>query len=175
MPDRLGSDEKPTWVQFSLCISKCPVFTHKRQLDIVLEQEMIANMTHEQANQILRPAVIVWAFFGLIGIPFAVYIDLFGGWRWPPYNAIYDQMIVSVYFALGICAALAIKNPLRHISFLWFVVLSSLTHGLVMLFHASYDPMHLHHLFGDVWILAGGASLAWPLLRLRRADDDGVR
>ena len=128
-------------------------------------------MTQEQANRALRPAVIVWAFSGLFGIPFAVYFDLFGGWRWPPYNAIYDQMMVSVYFALGICAARAIKNPVKHVSFLWFVAISSFTHGLVMLFHASHDTMHLRHLFGDVWILAGGASLAWPLLRFENAED----
>ena len=128
-------------------------------------------VTRQQANRALRPAVIVWAFFGLAGIPFAVYFDLLGGWRWPPYNAIYDQMMVSVYFALGICAARAVKDPVRHVSFLWFVVVSSVTHGLVMLFHASQDPMHLRHLFGDVWILAGGASLAWPLLRLSGTDD----
>ena len=127
-------------------------------------------MTREQANRALRPAVIVWTFFGLIGIPFAVYTDLFGGWRWPPYNAIYDQMMVSVYFALGICAARAIKDPISHLSFLWFIVVSSLTHGLVMFFHASHDAMHIRHLAGDVWILAGGASLAWPLLRLRTFD-----
>ena len=109
--------------------------------------------TDDQANRALRPAVILWAFSGLIGIPAAVYFDLLGGWRWPPYNAIYDQMIVSVYFALGVCAARAVKNPIRHGSFLWFVAISSFTHGLVMLFHALHEPAHLHHLFGDVWIL----------------------
>jgi len=128
-------------------------------------------MTDDQANRALRPAVILWAFAGLVGIPLAVYFDLLGGWRWPPYNAIYDQMIVSVYFALGVCAARAIKNPIRHGSFLWFVAISSFTHGLVMLFHALHDQMHLNHLIGDVWILAGGVSLAWPLWRSRRVDD----
>lgn len=130
-------------------------------------------MTVDQANRVLRPAVIVWAFAGLLGIPLAVYFDLLGGWRWPPYNAIYDQMIVSVYFALGICAVRAIKNPMRHTSFLWFVAISSFTHGAVMLFHALHDQMHLGHLVGDVWILAGGVSLAWPLWRFRRVDDGG--
>ena len=82
-------------------------------------------------------------------------------------------MIVSVYFALGICAARSIRDPVRHASFLWFVAISSFTHGAVMLFHALHDPTHLHHLIGDVWILAGGASLAWPLWRFRRVDDRG--
>ena len=125
----------------------------------------------DQANRALRPAVILWAFSGLVGIPFAVYFDLLGGWRWPPYNAIYDQMMVGVYFALGVCAARAIKNPIGHGSFLWFVAISSFTHGAVMLFHALHDQMYLNHLIGDVWILAGGVALAWPLWRLRRTDD----
>jgi len=128
-------------------------------------------MKESQANRMLRPAVVLWAFSGLIGIPVAVYFDLLSGWRWPPYNAIYDQMMVSVYFALGICAARAIKNPIRHGSFLWFVAISSFTHGAVMLFHALHDPMHVQHLLGDVWILMGGVSLAWPLWRLGRTDD----
>jgi len=68
-------------------------------------------MTDDQANRALRPAVILWAFAGLGGIPLAVDFDLLGGWRWPPYNAIYDQMIVSVYFAVGACSARAIKTP----------------------------------------------------------------
>ena len=127
--------------------------------------------TGDQANRTLRPAVILWALSGLVGVPSAVYFDLLGGWRWPPYNAIYDQMMVSVYFAVGICASRAIKDPIRHSSFLWFVAISSFTHGSVMLFHAVHNPMHLTHLFGDVWILAGGVSLAWPLWRLRQFDD----
>jgi hypothetical protein len=81
-------------------------------------------------------------------------------------------MMVSVYFALGVCAARAIRNPIRHSSFLWFVAISSFTHGAVMLFHAVHDQIHLNHLFGDVWILAGGISLAWPLWRSRRAHDE---
>ncbi len=119
----------------------------------------------------LRGAVISWAFMGLLGIPLAVYFDLLEGWRWQPYNAIYDQMIVSIYFAVGICSTMAIKNPVKHTSFLWFVAISSFTHGGVMLYHASINPHHIGHLIGDVWILAGGLSLAIPLWRLRKYQD----
>jgi hypothetical protein len=128
-------------------------------------------MKHDALVVSLRSAVIVWAFGGLAGIPAAVYFDLFEGWRWPPYNAIYDQMIVSVYVAVGICSVLAIKNPLKHASFLWFVAISSFTHGFVMLYHALMNPQHMGHLIGDVWILAGGLSLAIPLWRLGKHDD----
>ena len=124
-------------------------------------------MTLIQANRALLPAALVLAFAGLVGIPAAVYFDLLGGWRWPPYNSIYDQMIVSVNVAVGVCSAFALRDPVRHSSFLWFVALSSFTHCFVMLVHALHEPVHMHHLFGDVWILAGGASLAWPLWRAR--------
>ncbi len=119
----------------------------------------------------LKVAVIGWAFFGLVGIPLAVYFDFLQGWRWPPYNAIYDQMMVSIYFAVGICSAMAIKNPIKHTSFLWFVAISSFTHGGVMFYHAATNPVHVGHLVGDVWILAGGLSLAIPLWHLRKYQD----
>ena len=128
-------------------------------------------MTEQNITASLRGGVLGWAFMGLIGIPLAVYFDLLQGWRWPPYNVIYDQMIVSIYIAVGICAAIAIKNPIKHTSFLWFVVISSFTHGGVMLYHAAINPHHMGHLIGDVWILAGGISLAIPLWRLRKYHD----
>lgn len=118
----------------------------------------------------LRRAVASWAFMGLFGIPVLVIFDPFGGWRWQPYNAIYDQMIVSIYIALGLFAARAIRHPLEHLSFLWFIVVSSVTHGAVMLYHAVTHRVYAGHLAGDVWILAGAAGLAVPLIRLRRTS-----
>ncbi len=40
-----------------------------------------------------------------------------------------------------------------------------------MLYHATLNPEHITHLIGDVWILAGGLSLAIPLWRLRKYQD----
>ena len=74
--------------------------------------------------------------------------------------------MVSIYFAIGICALRAARNPLRHLSFLRFVVLSSITHGSVMLFHAAIHSHHLGHLIGDVWILAGAVILAIPMMQI---------
>lgn len=122
----------------------------------------------ERRERQLRRAVATWAFMGLIGIPSLVLLDPFGGWRWEPYNAIHDQMIVSIHVALGLCSLRAIRRPLEHAGFLWFVVWSSLAHGGVMLFHAITHPVHVGHLAGDVWILAGGSGLAVALRRARR-------
>ena len=79
-------------------------------------------------------------------------------------------MIVSIYVGVGICSAIAVRHPLRHASFLWFIVISSVLHGLVMLYHASQNPMHVRHLAGDVWILLGAAMLGWPLWQARHID-----
>jgi hypothetical protein len=124
-----------------------------------------------QANTLLtlRLAVSSWAFMGLIGIPCFVFFDLFHGWKWEPYNPIYDEMIVSIYLAVGACSLAAVRDPLKHASFLWFVVWSSLTHGGVMIFHALREPMHNGHLIGDVWILVGAIGLALPLWRAQNA------
>lgn len=122
----------------------------------------------------LRWAAASWAFMGLIGIPVLVLLDPMGGWRWEPHNAVYDQMIVSIYLAVGLCSARAIRRPLEHASFLWFVVWSSLAHGAVMLFHAVAHPVHAGHLAGDVWILAGAAGLAVCLRRARPTVDRGA-
>lgn len=123
----------------------------------------------------LRPlqyAVASWAFMGLVGIPLLVFFDPLNGWRWPPYNPIYDQMIVSIYVALGFSAFRAIRNPLSHRSLLWFIIYSSVTHGLVMFYHALAHPINAGHLLGDVWILAGAVSLAIPLYRARSASSN---
>jgi hypothetical protein len=121
----------------------------------------------------LRITIAAWVVMGFFGIPALVFFDLFGGWRWPPYNAIYDQMIVSIYVAVGFCALRALRRPLQHTSFLWFVVWSSFAHGGVMLFHALHDPTHRGHLVGDVWILAGGLALAVTLRQAERETQGG--
>lgn len=129
-------------------------------------EHLDSNQPQGHGNRWLAPlrfAVAIWAFAGTVGVPAAVYGDFLQGWRWKPYNAIYDQMMVSLYVALGIVAFFAIRAPLQHRSFLWFIVLSSLLHGGVMAFHAVAGPAHREHLYGDVWILAGALLLAVPL------------
>jgi hypothetical protein len=105
---------------------------------------------------------------GTIGIPVFVLADPLGGWKWVPHNSIYDQMIVSIYFALGIFCFRALRDPLASREFLWFVVWSSVAHGGVMLFHAVHAPVHRGHLLGDVFILAGAVGLAIPLRKAER-------
>lgn len=72
------------------------------------------------------------------------------GWRWQPDQPEYLQMILALYATLGVFLLLAARDPLRHLSLIWFTVWSSLAHGAVMAWHALRDPAERGHLPGDV-------------------------
>jgi hypothetical protein len=92
---------------------------------------------------------------GLIFI-FAIYplTELWpSGWAWHSGRSEYLEMIVAVYATLGLFLILAARDPARHLSLISFAIWSSVVHGLVMGVQAVVDPMHIHHLHGDVPIL----------------------
>ena len=72
------------------------------------------------------------------------------GWRWQPDQPEYLQMILALYATLGIFLLRAARDPLRHLSLIWFTVWSSVAHGAVMAWHALRDPAERGHLPGDV-------------------------
>jgi hypothetical protein len=98
----------------------------------------------------LRVALIL---VGLIFI-FGVYPLMMGlwpsGWRWSPNQAQYEQMILGVYATLGVFLLIASRNPLRHLSLIWFTVFSSIVHAGIMTVQALRMPSEHGHLFGDV-------------------------
>jgi hypothetical protein len=98
----------------------------------------------------LRLALIL---FGLIFI-FAVYpmMNMWwaAGWRWNPHQPEYEQMILGVYATLGVFLLIASRNPLKHVSLIWFTAISSLVHGGIMLVQALRAPMEHGHLYGDI-------------------------
>ena len=51
------------------------------------------------------------------------------GWRWSPHHAPYEQMMVGIYFTLGIFLLRASRDPARHASIVWFAVWSSIVHA----------------------------------------------
>jgi hypothetical protein len=59
-------------------------------------------------------------------------------------------MIWSIYVTLGIFLLLAARNPLQHLSLIWFTVWSSVAHAGVMAVHSITDPGQMGHLWGDV-------------------------
>ncbi len=95
--------------------------------------------------------VVLWitglAF--LVGVPVLtrVWPD---AWMWEPRQPEYEQMIVGVYVTLGIFVLLAARNPLEHLSLIWFTAWSSLVHGGIMAVQALSDPAERANLIGDV-------------------------
>jgi hypothetical protein len=70
-------------------------------------------------------------------------------------------MIVGVYVTLGVFLWLAARDPLRHLSLIWFTAWSSLVHGGIMAVQALVDPAERANLIGDVpALLVVGVVLA---------------
>jgi hypothetical protein len=109
---------------------------------------------------------------GLIFI-FAVYPLMMtfwpSGWRWSPNQPEYEQMILGVYATLGMFLLYASRNPLRHLSLIWFTVISSVVHAGIMTVQALQMPAEHGHLYGDIPALLFVAILL-AVLAPRGAD-----
>ncbi|HXE91661.1 MAG TPA: DUF6632 domain-containing protein [Terriglobales bacterium] len=69
---------------------------------------------------------------------------------------------------LGIFLLIASRNPLAHLSLIWFTVWSSIAHAGIMAAQALENPEHIAHLWGDVPALLAIAALL-AVLAPRRA------
>ena len=78
------------------------------------------------------------------------------GWSWHTghHTPHYLQMILGVYATLGIFLLIASRQPLAHLSLIWFTVWSSVVHAGVMAAQALANPEHIGHLWGDVLALS---------------------
>lgn len=129
-------------------------------------------MTDRSALAPLRYALIV------VGVIFAVGILPLmllwpAGWQWQPAQGEYELMIVGVYATLGVFLLLAARDPLEHLSLIWFTVWSSVVHGGIMFVQALVDPAETGHLAGDVpALLLVALVLAW-LTRRATAGGSG--
>ena len=81
------------------------------------------------------------------------------GWRWTPHHAHYEQMIVGLYFTLGVFLIRASRDPLQHLSIIWFAVCSSIVHASIMAVQALTNPEHHAHLVADVPALLLAAAV----------------
>ena len=72
------------------------------------------------------------------------------GWTWHTGHSHYQMMIVGVYATLGVFLILAARDPLAHLSLIWFTVWSSVVHSAIMAVQAVTDHEQLAHLWGDV-------------------------
>jgi hypothetical protein len=101
----------------------------------------------------LYPLMIVWP----------------SGWTWHIGYSDYPMMIVGIYATLGVFLILAARDPLAHLSLIWFAVWSSVVHGAIMAVQSLANPHHRGHLFGDVPALFATA-LVLGLLTPRRSQ-----
>jgi hypothetical protein len=110
----------------------------------------------------------------LVGLTFVVGIYTLvviwpSGWSWHTghsyYVPHYLQMILGVYATLGIFLLVASRNPLAHLSLIWFTVWSNVVHSGIMAVQSLANPEHLGHLWGDVlalFVVAGVLALLTP-------------
>lgn len=92
------------------------------------------------------------------------------GWVWHTGQSNYPAMIIGVYATLGAFLLNAARNPLDHLSLIWFTVWSSAVHGGIMTVQAFARPENHAHLVGDVpALLILAAVLAFLTPRQSRA------
>lgn len=116
----------------------------------------------------LRYALVAVGIIFIIGI-FVLMQIWPAGWQWRPGQGEYELMIVGVYATLGVFLLLAARDPLEHLSLIWFTVWSSAVHGGIMLVQALVDPAETGHLVGDVPALfVVAALLGWLARRATR-------
>ena len=87
-----------------------------------------------------------------------------GAWMWEPRQPEYEQMLIGVYVTLGVFVLLASRDPLRHLSLIWFTIWSSLVHAGIMAVQALRDDTERANLIGDIPALLLVAIVLWVLM-----------
>jgi hypothetical protein len=103
--------------------------------------------------KLLQLALAVFGVIALLLYPLAVLWP--SGWAWhagAPYESQYFMMIVGIYVTIGIFLLNAARKPESNLSFIWFVVWSSVVHAVVMAVQSfgGRHMEHMGHLWGDV-------------------------
>jgi hypothetical protein len=104
----------------------------------------------ERRYRALRVALVVFGV-SAVGLCFlSFFVPL---WMWEPHNVEDEQMLWIIYLVLGVFLILAARDPLKHLSLIWFTVWSSVAHGGLMAAQAISSPEHYRHLLRDVPLL----------------------
>jgi len=110
----------------------------------------------------------------LVGLTFTFGIWPLGivwpsGWVWHEAGrSEYLEMILGIYATLGVFLMLAARDPMAHISLIWFTIWSSIVHGGIMGVQAIANIRHIGHLWGDVAALIA-VAIVMAILTPRRA------
>ena len=101
----------------------------------------------------LRVALAAVGVIFIVGI-YSLVIIWPSGWSWHSAESHhlphYLQMILGVYATLGVFLLIASRNPLQHLSLIWFTVWSNIVHAAIMAAQALANPEQVGHLWGDV-------------------------
>jgi len=112
----------------------------------------------------LSLALLVVGLIFIVGI-YPLTIIWPSGWSWHPGQSDYLQMILGIYATLGVFLLVASRDPLAHLSLIWFTVWSSVVHGGIMAIQSLANSEHMGHLWGDVlalFVVAAVLALLTP-------------
>ncbi len=112
----------------------------------------------------LRLVLVLVGLIFLVGI-YPLTIIWPSGWSWHTGQSHYLQMILGIYATLGVFLLIASRNPLAHLSLIWFTVWSSVVHGGIMAVQSFSSPEYMGHLWGDVlalFVVAAVLALLTP-------------
>lgn len=98
----------------------------------------------------LKIALVVFGAILAFGLYPLMHFYWPSGFRWTPNQSEYEEMILSIYIIMGLFMIFCARNPMKHVSFIWFVIVSSVAHGGVMAYQAIQDSSEHGHLAGDV-------------------------
>src|ERR1044072_7516160 len=94
------------------------------------------------SGKLLSLALIVVGAACLLLYPLALVWP--SGWAWregSPLSNDYYLMIIGVYATLWVFLIRAARDPAANASLIWFVVVSSIVHALIMAYEALRNPM----------------------------------
>jgi len=110
-------------------------------------------MSEASKIKYLRTALFLIGLIFIGGI-YAFIVIWPAGWSWHTDQSHhlphYLQMILGVYATLGVFLIFASRNPLAHLSLIWFTVWSSVVHAGIMAMQALANSDQRGHLVGDV-------------------------
>ena len=110
----------------------------------------------------LRVALAAVGVIFIVGI-YSLVVIWPSGWSWHSGQSHhlphYLQMILGVYATLGVFLLIASRNPLQHLSLIWFTVWSTVVHAGIMAAQALANPEQIGHLWGDVPALFAVAAV----------------
>ena len=110
-------------------------------------------MNDSDGTKYLRIALLLVGLIFIFGI-YPLTIIWPSGWTWHTTgHSDYLQMILGIYATLGVFLVVASRNPLGHLSLIWFTVWSSVVHGGIMAAESLTNSEHIGHLWGDVLAL----------------------